>query len=665
MKIVSKRVWVRAVAACGLVVAAGAWLAAQQPTPGPAPPSFRADTDVVRLEVSVLDNERRPVRGLTAADFTIREDGRERPVVAFTPVELPPVSSPVPVATWVRESPRDVVGNTGAEEGRLVVVAFDWSIRSYDQPLARTIAHAAVDGLGPTDRAAVIFTGPAANAGVPQNFTSDRALLRAAIDQTFATAEVDPREGSTRLKDPERYESGGCHCGRCALDTLARVAETLRDVSQRPKVVLFIGTYVRTFEAVGGGGVTRVDDRGGFKLGLALQPGVCNVPLNDARENMERAMAEANATIHVIDPVGLETEGNEVLGGNRIRERLDSLPVIADLTGGRTVLSTNAPELHVPAIFEESGSYYLVGFTPAATTRDGRSHRIDVRVQRPGVTVKARDRYTRAEAPVSAIESSDAGLVRTLGGVLPAADVPFDVSVVPLVTGGDTGTAVVVVGRLELPRAVSQRGMTILTAAFAPRGRAVASKRVELTPVGDGASASTVLGVVSGLALEPGLHEIRIAAELPSGVAGSVNTFVDVPDFRRAPLSMSGVLVHVNPEEPSAPREEAQGLPFVPTARRAFQRTEAVSAFVQISQGTARTDALQPVTVRVRIIDTQDNAVRDQALVVAPDQFASNRTASSRLALPVQNLPAGEYLLRLDAVMGERVAERTVRFEVR
>ncbi len=33
--------------------------------------TFRAGTDLVQVDVSVLDNERRPVRGLTAAYFTL------------------------------------------------------------------------------------------------------------------------------------------------------------------------------------------------------------------------------------------------------------------------------------------------------------------------------------------------------------------------------------------------------------------------------------------------------------------------------------------------------------------------------------------------------------------------------------------------------------------
>ena len=44
---------------------------------------------MVRLDVSVLDKDRRPVRNLTAADFTVLEEGEPRPIVAFSAVDVP------------------------------------------------------------------------------------------------------------------------------------------------------------------------------------------------------------------------------------------------------------------------------------------------------------------------------------------------------------------------------------------------------------------------------------------------------------------------------------------------------------------------------------------------------------------------------------------------
>src|ERR671913_1679168 len=71
---------------CWLVV----WVcaSAQQQVPPAQPPTFRAAVDAVQLDVSVLDKDRRPVRGLTAADFTVLENGKPRPIVAFSAVEL-------------------------------------------------------------------------------------------------------------------------------------------------------------------------------------------------------------------------------------------------------------------------------------------------------------------------------------------------------------------------------------------------------------------------------------------------------------------------------------------------------------------------------------------------------------------------------------------------
>jgi hypothetical protein len=71
------------------------------------------------------------------------------------------------------------------------------------------------------------------------------------------------------------------------------------------------------------------------------------------------------------------------------------------------------------------------------------------------------------------------------------------------------------------------------------------------------------------------------------------------------------------------------------------------------------------VTVRLRIDDTQATAVRTQTGALSPAQFGSNRTANSRLTLPLRDLPPGQYLLTLEAALGDRRIERQVRFELR
>ena len=192
------------------------------------------------------------------------------------------------------------------------------------------------------------------------------------------------------------------------------------------------------------------------------------------------------------------------------------------------------------------------------------------------------------------------------------------------------------------------------------------SRRITIAPTTAGrGTGSRALGLVSALALEAGSYEIRLATELP-GAAGSVHTFVDIPDFRRAPLSMSGVLLHVAPEEPVASRDEIDNaLPFVPTARRSFASTDIVSAFVQVSQGTTRKDALQLASLVLRIKDVHDKALRNQTGALSTAEFARHRTANVRLTLPLRELPPGQYLLTLEATSGDRTAERSLRFDLR
>src|SRR5436190_5591423 len=93
---------------CSLLVAQ-----AQSQTPQPpAPPPFRAGTDLVLLDVSVLDKQHQPVRGLTATDFVVTIDGKPVPIAAFKAIDLPP-APPRPPVGWLSEVAPDVASNDG------------------------------------------------------------------------------------------------------------------------------------------------------------------------------------------------------------------------------------------------------------------------------------------------------------------------------------------------------------------------------------------------------------------------------------------------------------------------------------------------------------------------------------------------------------------------
>ena len=69
-----------------LVFSAVLCLGAQTPQ---APPQFKTGIEVRQLDVVVLDREGRPVRGLTAADFTVLEDGRPQKISTIEEIVVP------------------------------------------------------------------------------------------------------------------------------------------------------------------------------------------------------------------------------------------------------------------------------------------------------------------------------------------------------------------------------------------------------------------------------------------------------------------------------------------------------------------------------------------------------------------------------------------------
>jgi hypothetical protein len=135
-----------------------------RPTQQPAP-QFRAGVDLVQLDVSVLDRERRPVRGLQASDFSIFENGVAHPVEAFAEIVVP--DADLPATSWMRDVAPDVRRNNENLDRRLTVIVMDdMTIPPQPQMLnsAREIARKLIDQMGPADLA--VYPGQPRRAGL-------------------------------------------------------------------------------------------------------------------------------------------------------------------------------------------------------------------------------------------------------------------------------------------------------------------------------------------------------------------------------------------------------------------------------------------------------------------------------------------------------------------
>ena len=318
-------------------------LLAQQTTPAP-PPQFRAQIDVVRVDVSVLDARDQPVHGLTAEDFVVLEDGRPQQIAALTEVNLP---VPEEVTTpWMRDVPFDVRSNADLDDRRLVVILMDDSGNPNPQvdKSVKSIARSTIARLGPKDLACIVFPQGERDAA---DFTSDRARLLAAVER------YRPRAGGAQM-----------------WNVIRDVSAALAAAPQRRKAIILIAkafpldlftTPGNALAAARGGGVTAAWE--------------------DAIANSSRA-AEILGTAHSsminiypIDPNGLEApSAADIRSGTAFpgQERRDAAMMLADLTGGRAVVNTNDFEPGLTQIFRENSSYYLLGYTPENRRSDGK-----------------------------------------------------------------------------------------------------------------------------------------------------------------------------------------------------------------------------------------------------------------------------------------------------
>ena len=596
--------------------------------------------DLIELDVVVLDKDRKPVTGLTAADFTILENGRPMPISVFRAVELPgPVAAPVP---WMRDVPKDVTANT-TTTGRAVVVFMEspssvgklppmtgrrplgGSSREWADKKMRQAARTIIDNLGPDDIGAVVYTWGGTT--LAQGFTSDRGrLLKAVPDRPPLTSILC-----------DVCTDNAC----CNLDTMTLAVKSLETMAQRPKTLFFVNT------------------------GFAIVPGQNVASNQDKVVELLRAAERAHVTIQTVDPQGLTTTPG-------INAQTQGLRAIADGTGGRAVFNNNEPETVVPEIMSETRSYYLLGFQ-AAPPVSGGLHSVKVTVNRPDVDVRTRTGYYDRAGATESIKTAPPGSnMAAIEGLLAKPDIPLVSSVAPFAdankkpvlaitlgvggTGANTFTTSLFGGRSETAQ--------VLAELFDANGKRFGSTTLSLSVPADSSDGEIRYELLPRLPAPSRRFELRMAVKMADGRTGSVFNWVDVPDFAKAPLSMSGLIFSALPSPPVEPRTAfADLIAAVPTTRRQFGARDFVTAAARVYQGGSR--PLVPVTLTTRLVNSLDKDVVAETTPLEAAAFGNTRSAAYQFRVPTNALPPGEYLLRVMAAAGKDQSTRDIRFTVR
>jgi VWFA-related protein len=421
-----------------MVVAASATAAAQSPQQ--QRPVFRSDVNFITVDAyPLIDGE--VVEGLTAADFEVREDGRLQKVESFEFVRADDR-----MTEGVRRDP----GN----QGRMLDELADPRARAFVAYL--DVHHVALDGayfsrpaviemfhrlLAPNDLIAM-----ATSRNHPRQLTFGRTT---AVVEEQLTRHWTWREHDVTVNDAEELTiTGACfpfEPGVAAeaiarrrqdqlLGSLEGTVEFLGEVREGRKILFLFSsgwdwfrpnrdllrplenpervpptgppvgptprmTPPRGSEPAGNLGLRTSLFEGGR---AACEQELIRVANLDSRQRFQQLLRDAatnNVAIYPINPAGV----------GAIDERNDRLMEMARNTGGTAISNRNDLVQGVIDVSREFEAYYLLGYASDNQKADGLVRRIEVKVNRPGIEVKARQGYralSSAEAAGKAAASA-------------------------------------------------------------------------------------------------------------------------------------------------------------------------------------------------------------------------------------------------------------------
>jgi hypothetical protein len=336
--------------------------------------------------------------------------------------------------------------------------------------------------------------------------------------------------------------------------------------------------------------------------------------LDDIRETIA-ATARSNVSIYGIDPRGLTTLADETIGlsslpgsasgigasslRNELQMSQDSLRALSEETGGFAAVNTNQFATTFDRIVGDNSTYYVLAYYPPTDKKDGKFHRIDVKVTRPGLNVRARRGYMamKAKAPPRTTKTAPAGptaspeVLELLNSPLNVSGLTMHLFAAPF--KGAAPNASVLLGVELLGRDLTLAPNSKLELSYLAvdaKGKSYGAKTDSLTmnlrPETRARVVQTGFRMLNRMDLPPGRYQLRVAAHDLGGPVGSVLYNIEIPEYSKLPFSMSGVLltslsaasmITARPDE-----ETRTVLPAPPIAQRTFPQNDEIALFVEI-----------------------------------------------------------------------------------
>lgn len=370
------------------------------------PPVIKSGVELVVVDVQVVDRKGVPVNGLTPRQFQVTIGGKRRTVVSAEQIDA---TTGLPVAGASGAAAAAEAPARAATPNVYVLAVDQGSFRAVNAASVVYAARELLERVAPSDYVGLIsFPEP----GIRLEPTLDRAPIQAAIPKLV---------GFSSVKQMRRFQ----YSLSDAVDVSSRSAEALRRVVQRNcppgdpacavAVEMELTETVSLLEAQAAqslaglrGAVASVKGMPGRAVLIVLSAGIPTGDHSGGRMFMRgdatvagKEAAEAGILLYTLhlntafldqfSPDAPSVRDTPMRDAGVYARALD----VFNGTAGGTLMEVNASaNVALDRVIRETSSYYLLGLEVEEADRDGRAHRIQVKVDQRGTAVRSRAAVT-------------------------------------------------------------------------------------------------------------------------------------------------------------------------------------------------------------------------------------------------------------------------------
>jgi hypothetical protein len=353
-----------------------------------------------------------------------------------------------------------------------------------------------------------------------------------------------------------------------------------------------------------------------------------------------------------------------------------NLRQLAEETGGVAAVGTNDMNGAFDRIVQENSSYYVLGYYSSNEKRDGKLRRVSVKVNGyPDAQVTFRRRYAapRGKAPKNAAAGNAADpagvtaeLMQALAAPLPMTGLQLRLQAVPQKGTGKTANVKLIVQAAGKDLSFKQNDGAFTTkvsysiGVFSKNdGKSVFTERpdadLNLRPETHDRVTQYGVRLVRQFAVPPGRYQVRAAAQDTSKAKqGTVILDLDVPDFSKPDLALSGVAIAATSDRSVATGSANDvltfggGLPGAPSTLREFPANSEIATFVEVYDNKPLPPHRLDATITVKADDGRVVFNRSQEFS-SEDLHGSAGAFGFPARIPIAGWAPGLYVLTVEA----------------